>query len=919
MTDVTPYTPTFDFATDPNPQDLINAAALQGQLNLIADNLADLNTATSVSLRDDNTLTDELVRLRNLSEEVSSYIESGISGAIRTENVTYLLPVTVATTANITLSNLQTIDGVTLFAGDRVLVKNQTLTVDNGVWIAADMAAWTRAADLPAGAAITSNLGVVVQEGGTTNADTAWQLRPLPTTTNPDVYSASPVVGTDLLGWFSIYTLFPLPITKGGTGSTTAAAARTALGAASSIDLYRANVRDYGAVGDGVADDTVAIQAAIDTGLPVFIPPGIYLVSSVLTLGPAEQTLYGAGRSETFIKVSTAFDLNPVTSPAVFNVYRPVPSTDPTETFISDLSIDFTHPGAALRASLTSYPPAIRAHGKPRCRFERLRITQAMIAFDLTGNSGGTDLDDVEVSSFVYGIQLDGSLDSVKISRWHQFPFSCTGGVGGLVWVTVSGGLIMSVAREDDGDNYTNGTLATTFTIPNGVGGVVTLNVAGVDPGPLTGSTIVNQGSGYDDGVYRLFIVDGTNSIYDDGTSLAMLCTATDDLKVSNSLILRQAVQLVNGFGEFSAVDFDGTAKLRVTGGWWQFASCIMSTRDTDYAVDVAVVTPKEADVCFSSCDFIGNIVHFPMIRVNHATTSADNVLSFVGCNFRFAGGLAHNVISATAATMNVCACHFDIAGFWTTQPSLVPSIQLSGAGRYSISNSIWGDRSGAQDFVNITGNSLMFAQVHDNIAPGWNLTTTAYSGGFPTTVAIANNDLGVKLLTTTFAFLSGPTNTLVREGILDGSGAATVPHGLTSAITKSMWDVRAWGRGTVVNTVEPLTVSVNATNILLTGGATPAAQVVTAAARGPVLTTFGVAGHGLVSDETIYLAGFVDVGWTTLNTNTYVVTIVDVNNFTIPVDSSGFVLFTGAGGDITLRPQYRVALTYGNHISTVW
>ena len=38
----------------------------------------------------------------------------------------------VATTANITLSGLQTIDGYTTVAGDRVLVKNQTNTPDNG-------------------------------------------------------------------------------------------------------------------------------------------------------------------------------------------------------------------------------------------------------------------------------------------------------------------------------------------------------------------------------------------------------------------------------------------------------------------------------------------------------------------------------------------------------------------------------------------------------------------------------------------------------------------------------------------------------------------------------------------------------------------------------------------------------------------
>lgn len=55
-------------------------------------------------------------------------------------------PVRVATTANITLSGLQTIDGVVLSANDRVLVKSQTDAVENGIYVAAS-SAWTRSSD----------------------------------------------------------------------------------------------------------------------------------------------------------------------------------------------------------------------------------------------------------------------------------------------------------------------------------------------------------------------------------------------------------------------------------------------------------------------------------------------------------------------------------------------------------------------------------------------------------------------------------------------------------------------------------------------------------------------------------------------------------------------------------------------------
>ncbi len=43
-----------------------------------------------------------------------------------------------------------------------------------------------------------------------------------------------------------------------------------------------ANVKDFGAVGDGVTDDTVAIQAAIDSGKSVYFPAGHYKVTATL-------------------------------------------------------------------------------------------------------------------------------------------------------------------------------------------------------------------------------------------------------------------------------------------------------------------------------------------------------------------------------------------------------------------------------------------------------------------------------------------------------------------------------------------------------------------------------------------------------------------------------------------------------------
>ena len=82
--------------------------------------------------------------------------------------------VRVATTANINLTNTQTIDAVALAVGDRVLVKNQTTGSQNGIYVVAS-GAWTRATDFDADVEVTGGAFTFVEEG-TVNADSGWVL-----------------------------------------------------------------------------------------------------------------------------------------------------------------------------------------------------------------------------------------------------------------------------------------------------------------------------------------------------------------------------------------------------------------------------------------------------------------------------------------------------------------------------------------------------------------------------------------------------------------------------------------------------------------------------------------------------------------------------------------------------------------------
>src|SRR3954469_20430980 len=79
--------------------------------------------------------------------------------------------VRAASTANLTLSGTQTVDGIALIANDRVLVKDQTTQSANGIYVVA-AGAWTRATDVDTWNELVS--AYVWVEQGTLNVDSGW-------------------------------------------------------------------------------------------------------------------------------------------------------------------------------------------------------------------------------------------------------------------------------------------------------------------------------------------------------------------------------------------------------------------------------------------------------------------------------------------------------------------------------------------------------------------------------------------------------------------------------------------------------------------------------------------------------------------------------------------------------------------------
>lgn len=107
--------------------------------------------------------------------------------------------VRVATTAAGTLSldfeNGDTVDGVTLATGDRILIKDQASGAENGIYTVNASGAPTRATDANTSAEVTSAMAVSVEEG-TTNADTIFIL----TTNNPITLDTTALTFTEFSG-----------------------------------------------------------------------------------------------------------------------------------------------------------------------------------------------------------------------------------------------------------------------------------------------------------------------------------------------------------------------------------------------------------------------------------------------------------------------------------------------------------------------------------------------------------------------------------------------------------------------------------------------------------------------------------------------------------------------------------------------
>jgi hypothetical protein len=125
------------------------------------------------------------------------------------------------------------------------------------------------------------------------------------------------------------------------------------------------NVMDFGAAGDGVTNDTVAIQAAVDAGSDIYLPAGNYLCDGVVTLDSGTH-IYGAGMGVTTIT------RNGTNSNSQGVLYA---ESDSPSTFVQDISVsDMTLEGQVATLSFSEFTHLMSLNGVKDVVVERVKF-----------------------------------------------------------------------------------------------------------------------------------------------------------------------------------------------------------------------------------------------------------------------------------------------------------------------------------------------------------------------------------------------------------------------------------------------------------------------------------------------------------------------------------------------------------------
>lgn len=490
----------------------------------------------------------------NASEAASkAYVDSVAAGLDPKASVK------VATTGAITLSGTQTIDGVALVAGNRVLVKNQADPKTNGIYDVAS-GAWARATDsdgTPANEVSGSNY-VFVEAGGTTNASTGWVLQGVGNLTvgtadlNWIQFSAAGTysAGTGLTLTGTVFSLTsPVSTTLGGTGLSSTGTANQLLtvnvgGTGLEYKTIAAST-DAGKLGATV--DLSAGNIVIGTTAVLAVSAGT--TSTGLTIGAVEtgQNVVITANLNTELQGLAALATTGLVTRTAAGTFlqRSVTSTGSTLTITNgdgvagNINVDLAtvtqgSTGSFLKVTLDSYGRVIGntavtaadltggfsagtgiSFGTPSSGVIPVNNTGLLSATITTvaapsGKTSGIFLDGTEGTSTIASVTLNQADSTFTIKLNSALTSLANLDGSGILAVDTGNGTYVERRMATGGESY---------SAPNSVGPRLTItNADGILGNPTFDLTAISQGS---TGSFLKFAVNGYGQVTSNTAVLA--------------------------------------------------------------------------------------------------------------------------------------------------------------------------------------------------------------------------------------------------------------------------------------------------------------------------------------------------------------------------------------------------------------
>jgi hypothetical protein len=172
----------------------------------------------------------------------------------------------------------------------------------------------------------------------------------------------------------------------------------------------------FGADPTGATASQAALNAALATGVPVYLSPGIYLITDKVTI-LANGKLYGAGPGRTILNVTAAYNMS---ATSVVQLGTNCEFFDVGFTFYQDMTV-------TTRPACIQYPFAIDGHAANRWFIDRIRILSSWNGINMLGNCGGSYLGRLEICALNIGIDIDGPLDFITGGDWEFWPYGING------------------------------------------------------------------------------------------------------------------------------------------------------------------------------------------------------------------------------------------------------------------------------------------------------------------------------------------------------------------------------------------------------------------------------------------------------------------------------------------------------------